>query len=148
MRGDDFIGSGWAFPVTTDTTGAVALVSGSQEIEESIRLILGTAPGERPMRPDFGCGIHEHVFAPLSARTIGRVAEEVRQALRRWEPRIDIDAVEVLPDAAQPARLLIRVSYIVRRTNDPRNLVFPFYALPGERAREPQAAAGPRTPQE
>lgn len=142
--GDDFVGSGWAFPVTTDTTGAVALVSGSREIEESIRLILGTAPGERPMRPEFGCGIHDYVFAPFSAITIGRVAEAVRQSLRRWEPRIDLHDVEVVPDADEPSRLLIHVSYSIRRSNDPRNLVFPFYVIPGEGSRR----TPPRAPEE
>jgi phage baseplate assembly protein W len=136
---DDFIGSGWAFPVGTDTTGGVALVSGVQEIEESIRLILGTTPGERPMRPEFGCGLDEYVFAPLSANTIGRIGQDVRESLRRWEPRIDVRAVDVLPDEEDPSRLLIRLSYSVRRTNDPRNLVFPFYVIPTGAARGSEA---------
>ena len=138
---DDFIGSGWAFPVRTDTTGAIALVFGVQEIEESIRLILGTAPGERPMRPEFGCGIHDYVFAPLSAGTIGRIGEEVRQSLRRWEPRIDLHGVDVVPDVDDPSTLLIRLSYSIRTTNDPRNLVFPFYVIPSGGARGPSGGA-------
>jgi Bacteriophage baseplate protein W len=132
---DDFVGSGWAFPVATDSTGAIALVSGAREIEESIRLILGTAPGERPMRPEFGCGIQEFVFAPFTPATIGRVADEIRNSLRRWEPRIDLHDVDVALDPDDPARLLISISYSIRRTNDPRNLVFPFYVIPGERSR-------------
>src|SRR5262245_19797072 len=139
---DDFVGSGWTFPPTTDTTGAVALVSGRSEIEESIRLILGTAPGERPMRPEFGCGIHDYVFAPFDATTLGRVADAVRQSLRRWEPRIDVHEVGVAPDDDDPARLLIQVSYSIRRSNDPRNLVFPFYVIPGEATRRAPRAQG------
>src|SRR5262245_27888572 len=132
---DDFVGSGWTFPPTTDTTGAVALVSGRSEIEESIRLILGTAPGERPMRPEFGCGIQDFVFAPFTPATIGRVVDEIRSSLRRWEPRIDLHGVDVALDTDDPARLLISISYSIRRTNDPRTLVFPFYVIPGERSR-------------
>ena len=129
---DDFIGAGWAFPVRTDATGSIALISGEQEIEASIRLVLGTAPGERPMRPEFGCGIHDLAFAPASAGTIGRIAHEVRLSLARWEPRIDVQDVAAVPDQDDPSRLLVHVFYSIRRTNDPRNLVFPFYVLPSE----------------
>jgi uncharacterized protein len=138
---DDFVGSGWGFPVRTDATGRIALVSGQQEIEESIRLILGTAPGERPMRPEFGCGIHDLVFASEDAATIGRIELEVRQALRRWEPRIDVHDVEVAPDEDEPSQLRIGVVYSIRSTNDPRNLVVPFYVIPTDSART-RAAAG------
>ena len=92
---DDFIGRGWAFPIRADATGGIALVSREQELAESIRLILGTAKGERPMRPEFGCGIHDEVFSPMDATTAGRVAYDVRAALERWEPRIDVTAVDV-----------------------------------------------------
>ena len=140
--GEDFIGSGWAFPVRADSVGRVALVSGEQEIEESIRLILGTARGERPMRPEFGCGIHDYVFAPVNAATIGSISRDVRQSLARWEPRIDVSEVDVLADPDDPSRMVIQISYAIRRTNDPRNLVFPFYALPTERAATPEPAGG------
>jgi uncharacterized protein len=129
---DEFIGSGWAFPVRTDSVGRIALVSGEQEIEESIRLILGTARGDRPMRPEFGCGIQDYVFAPANAETIGSIARDVRQSLARWEPRIDVQEVEILADPDKPSRMRISVSYEIRRTNDPRNLVFPFYVIPTE----------------
>lgn len=135
---DAFIGTGWAFPVKTDATGGIALVSGDENVEESIRLILATAPGERQMRPEFGCGIHDHAFASISAGTIGRIAQDVRQALLRWEPRIDVRDVEVTPDTDEPSRLFVHVFYAIRNTNDPRNLVFPFYFLPSE----PPAPAG------
>jgi Bacteriophage baseplate protein W len=128
--GADFIGSGWAFPLGTDATGSVALVGGEREIVQSIRLILATAPGERPMRPEFGCAIHDLVFAPADAATAGRMAYEVRLALERWEPRIELADVVVGFDEADAGRLLIDVRYRVRTSNDPRNLVFPFYVIP------------------
>ncbi len=128
----DFIGAGWAFPLRTDATGGIALVSREREIEESIRLILGTAIGERPMRPEFGCGIHDYIFAPTDASTAGRIAYEVRASLRRWEPRIEV--TDVLVDTAEddPALLYIDIRYAFTSTNDPRNLVFPFYVIPAE----------------
>ncbi|MGO8877143.1 MAG: GPW/gp25 family protein [Acidimicrobiales bacterium] len=128
----EFIGRGWAFPVRTDTTGRIALVSHERELDESIRLILGTALGERPMRPEFGCGIHDLVFAPTDATTAGRVAYEVRASLERWEPRIDVLDVCVSHDPDRPGLLFVAVSYAARATNDRRNLVFPFYVIPEE----------------
>lgn len=128
----EFIGSGWAFPLRTDATGGMATVSGRQEIEEAIRLILGTSYGERPMRPEFGCGIHDFVFAPADATTAGKIGFEVRASLRRWEPRIDVLDVEVGYDDESPSTLYIDVRYQVKGTNDRRNLVFPFYVIPEE----------------
>ena len=128
----EFIGAGWAFPMRTDATGRIALVSGGQELEEAIRLILATAPGERPMRPEFGCAIHDLVFASADAGTAGRVAHEVRTALTRWEPRIEILGVDVSFDAMDRGVLYIDIRYQPTSTNDPRNLVFPFYTIPAE----------------
>jgi phage baseplate assembly protein W len=113
-------------------TGGFALVSGDEEIAESMRLILSTSPGERPMRPDFGCPIHDHVFAPADSATIGMIGYEVRNSLLRWEPRIDVIDVKVSQDDSQPTLLYIDVTYAIRDTNDPRNLVFPFYVIPDE----------------
>ena len=126
----DFIGRGLSFPVRTDATGSVALVDGDREIVESIRLILATAPGERPMRPEFGCAIHDLVFAPADSTTAGHIAYEVRMSLERWEPRIDL--ADVVVDFAEVGNgtLLIDIRYTLRNTNDPRNLVFPFYVIP------------------
>jgi phage baseplate assembly protein W len=143
--GDDFVGTGWAFPIRTDPTGRIALASREEKIEQSIRLIMATAPGERPMRPEFGCGIHDHVFASANAGTIGRMGYEVRAALRRWEPRIDVRAVDIEPDPDERSRLLIQVRYTIRSTNDPRNLVFPFYVIPEERSADRQRS-GAGTP--
>ncbi|MDX3243330.1 MULTISPECIES: GPW/gp25 family protein [unclassified Streptomyces] len=128
--GQQFVGAGWAFPPRTDATGSIALVRGEREIEESIRLVLATSPGERPMRPEFGCAIHDYVFAPADASTAGQVAYEIRLALDRWEPRIEVVAIDVRFDAVEDGVLYIDISYTVRGTNDPRNLVFPFYVIP------------------
>jgi uncharacterized protein len=130
--GRELIGAGWSFPVRTDATGRIALSRESREIEESIRLILATSPGERPMRPEFGCGVHEHVFAPANATTAGDIAYAVRIALDRWEPRIELDDVAVRFDGVDAGVLYIDVRYSVRGTNDPRNLVFPFYTIPDD----------------
>jgi uncharacterized protein len=128
---EEFVGAGWAFfPMRTDITGRIVLVTSHQEIEESIRLILATAPGERPMRPDFGCAIHDFVFAPADSATAGQIAFEVRAALDRWEPRIDVLEVQVDFSAAGEGTLHIQIGYRIRGANDPRNLVFPFYVLP------------------
>jgi phage baseplate assembly protein W len=108
------------------------LVTDDLEIQQAIRLIIGTAYGERPMRPDFGCAIHDFVFAEASASTAGRLASAVRTSLQRWEPRIDIDDVEVSADEVDGSLLYIDIRYHVKKTNDPRNLVFPFYTIPPE----------------
>jgi phage baseplate assembly protein W len=128
--GQEFVGAGWAFPMRTDATGRIGLVTGVREIEESIRLILATAPGERPMRPEFGCAVHDYVFAPADASTAGDIAYAVRVALDRWEPRIELVDVTVRFDAVENGTLYVDVQYSVLGTNDPRNLVFPFYLIP------------------
>jgi len=127
---EKFIGRGWAFPLRVSATGGIGMVEREREIEEAIRLVLGTAPGERPMRPEFGCGIHEYVFAPADGATAGRIAAEVRLALARWEPRITVDDVVIAFDVVDTGTLYVDVHYTVRSTNDRRNLVFPFYTIP------------------
>jgi hypothetical protein len=128
----DFIGAGVAFPMRLDASGWVALATDTPEIEESIHLILGPALGERPLRPEFGCGIHHHVFAPADGTTAGLVARDVRVALRRWEPRVEVTDITVSVDDTEGPRLLIDIEYEVRGSNDRRNLVFPFYTIPEE----------------
>jgi len=127
---EQFIGAGWAFPLRADAAGSVALARGQRQIEQSIRLVLATAPGERPMRPEFGCAIHDLVFAPVNEATAGRIRYEVRSALDRWEPRIEVQEVVVQEDNGNDGVLLIDLRYSVRGTNSPRNLVFPFYVIP------------------
>jgi phage baseplate assembly protein W len=111
-------------------------VSREREIEEAIRLILGTSPGERPMRPEFGCRIHDYVFGLADGTTANEISAEVKRALGRWEPRIDVLDVVVSFDSLDQTLLYIDVRYSLRRTNDRRNLVFPFYVIPGEGAPE------------
>jgi uncharacterized protein len=128
----EFIGRGLGFPMRIDPTGSLALVDDHAEIRESIRLILGTAYGERPMRPEFGCGIHDLVFAPANSRTAGRAAYEVQSSLRRWEPRIEVEDIDVTFEEGGIGIMYLSITYAIRGTNDPRNLVFPFYTLPAE----------------
>jgi phage baseplate assembly protein W len=120
--------------MTLEPAGGLALSRDQREIEEAIHLILGTAYGERPMRPDFGCGIHDYVFAEADGGTAGLIAHEVRTSLRRWEPRIDVVDIVVTIDDVHRNRLWIDVFYSLRGTNDVRNLVFPFYVIPEEQA--------------
>ncbi|BBA98923.1 hypothetical protein RVR_10554 [Actinacidiphila reveromycinica] len=126
---EQFVGTGWAFPLRIGPGGGIAMVSGQAEIEEAMRLVLATAPGERPMRPEFGCAIHEMVFAPVNEATAGRIQHEVYASLDRWEPRIEVEDVEVTAGDTQGV-LYIDVRYSVRGTNNPRSLVFPFYVIP------------------
>ena len=126
----EFVGRGWAFPIETDRSGRVKLTRDDREIEDSIRLILATSPGERPMRPEIGCAVHEYVFAPADASTAGAIGDAVRTSLRFWEPRIELDDVVVEFDGVEQGRLLIDIRYRIRGDNDPRNLVFPFYVIP------------------
>jgi phage baseplate assembly protein W len=129
---DKIIGAGWSFPLRIDATGAIGLSHEDREIAEAIYLILGTAPGERPMRPQFGCRIQDYVFAPANAGTAGEIAAEVRSALDRWEPRITVNAVEVTLDPATSSTFYIDVRYTAKSTSDARSLVFPFYVIPAE----------------
>lgn len=123
----EFLGIGWRFPVDVTAAGQIERARHEDSIRDAIWLILGTARGERVMRPDFGCGIHDLVFAVHGAGTAGRVASEVRQALILWEPRIDILDVQVDAETGEPNTLRIRVEYRVRATNNVFNLVYPFY---------------------
>jgi len=127
----DFIGRGWPFPVRTDTDGRLRLTGGEEKIRQSIWIILGTAPGERQMRPDFGCGVHDLVFQPNTAGLRALVAQRVRESLTRWEPRIDV--VEVKAETPPEGRnyLLIRIDYRIRGNNAFHNLVYPFFLNEG-----------------
>ena len=125
-----FLGIGTGFPLALEpTTHAVARAEYEESVRQSMLIILGTAKGERLMRPDFGCGIHDLVFENLSAATIGRVDREVHEALLRLEPRIDVTGVEVTAGANNV--LLIDIDYEVRATNTAFNLVYPFYLQQG-----------------
>jgi uncharacterized protein len=122
-----FLGKGWRYPVIIDRTGGVATSQLDELVRESILIILGTAPGERVMRPDFGCDIHELLFAPNNINTAGLAAHYVIEALEKWEPRIEDVRAEANPSDDEPNKLLIDISYRVRGANVKRNLVYPFY---------------------
>ena len=123
-----FLGVGWASPLQLDQNGQIALAHYEESVRQAIWMILGTARGERVMRPDFGCGIHDLVFATGGAGTAGRIVTEVRQALILWEPRIDIVNVTVATaDSTASNSLLIEIEYKVRVTNNQFNIVYPFY---------------------
>src|SRR6201996_3559648 len=118
----DLIGSGLSFPLQADQRGVLALAHGVTDIEQAIRVILGTAPGERPMRPEFGCGVHDFVFDSIDASTVGRMEDAIRSALDRWEPRIQVETVEFDLSQADNGLLTIDIGYSVRATNTERNL--------------------------
>jgi phage baseplate assembly protein W len=128
----DFIGAGWAFPLGVGPQGGIALVRREVELEQAMRLILSTYPGERPMRPEFGSRIRDFVFRSVNIETIAELSHEVRNALLRWEPRVNIEAVLVIPDPSDEGALYIDIQYVVKDTNDRRNLVFPFYTIPDD----------------
>ena len=129
---DDYIGAGWAFPLRTNSRGGIALVRREQELEEAMRLILATYPGERPMRPEFGSRVRDWVFRGSDTESIAGLSLEVRTAILRWEPRVEVKNVRVTKEGAAGNKLLIDIEYQALDTNDRRNLVFPFYTIPDD----------------
>jgi phage baseplate assembly protein W len=124
----DFLGVGWAYPVATDPLiGDVAMVRYDRDVRQAIRIILETAPGERMMRPRFGCGIHNLVFEEINSTTLTAMEAAVREALVTYEPRIELLDVTVDPLRSLDGLLVIGIKYRVRRTNQTDNLVYPFY---------------------
>ena len=127
----DILGNGWSFPLGTDGRGGISLSRHDNDISESIRIILSTSKGERRMRPNFGCDIQKLVFAPNNATTWGLAARYVEEALGWWEPRIEVTEIDPHPDPEDRSRLLIDIKYRIKATNDARNIVYPFYLVPG-----------------
>jgi phage baseplate assembly protein W len=128
----DIIGTGISFPLRVNRLGGLSLSSGDTDVQEAIDIILGTAPGERPMRPEFGCGIHNHVFGNIDSATLATIEYDIRAALDRWEPRIDVVSIDPDLSKIDDGVLLIDLTYKLRATNDIRNLVYPFYLIPSE----------------
>ena len=128
----EILGSGIAFPLQVDRRGGLALARDETDIDQAIELILGTAPGERPMRPEFGCGVHDFVFDTIDAGTVARMETAIRGALDRWEPRVEVTDVGFDLEHTDRGELLILITYRVRATNHMRNLVYPFYVIPAE----------------
>jgi phage baseplate assembly protein W len=127
----EYLGRGLAFPLQTNARGEISLSSGERDIEQSIRIVLMTVPGERKMRPEFGCRIHSLVFAPNNASTHGLTIHYVKEALKRWEPRIDVQQVHVSTDPGRDGTMLIHIKYQIKDSHDVRSIVYPFY-LTGE----------------
>jgi hypothetical protein len=130
-----FIGQGFSWPLAIDHTGGIKLTEATDDIERSMQMVLMTAPGERVMRPRFGCEIWDLLFEPVTPNLLGLIAHAVYGALGQWEPRIEVDEVTPVPDAKDNALIRIEIRYRVRATNDPRNLVFPFYVIPHDSER-------------
>lgn len=134
MAGTDptasFLGRGWSFPVSVES-GETATAAYDEDVRQAILIIVGTNPGERAMRPDFGAGLAAFVFEPLNPATLEALRRRVLEALTDWEPRIDVDDVTATADAADPGKVLIGMSYRVRATNSHANLVYPFYLEEG-----------------
>lgn len=127
----DVLGTGIAFPLHLED-GKLALARDEDDVEQAVLLILSTAPGERPMRPEFGCGLHGLAFDRIDTRTVGDIDREIRVALDRWEPRVEVETIEFEFSRAEEGVLEIVLSYRLRHTNEIRNLVYPFYVVPAE----------------
>ncbi len=127
-----FVGRGFYWPMQVDHTGSIRLTDGPADLDRSMAVVLATAPGERVMRPQFGCRIWELLFEPITPNLLGLMAQAVRDALAQWEPRVVIEDVNPIPDGNDDALVNIEVTYRVKVTNDRRNLVFPFYVIPHE----------------
>ncbi|MCB0085394.1 MAG: GPW/gp25 family protein [Caldilineaceae bacterium] len=126
----EHIGQGLAFPLQTNGRGELSLVTGPTDIEQSIRIILGTIPGERVMRPNFGCRAWELVFAPNNATTHALLKHYVQQALDFWEPRIELTEIDVTSsEDGEGVKLMALIKYIIKATHDPRSIVYPFYIM-------------------
>jgi len=122
-----FLGVGVGFPVRLTSEQTLESAIYEEDIRQAIRIILGTNPGERLMRPDFGAGLNQFIFEPVNSATMAQVRAQVEEALIDWEPRIDVDEVKVSADPGERNTLLIEVHYRVRATDSRQNLVYPFY---------------------
>jgi phage baseplate assembly protein W len=129
LRDREFLGQGLAFPLQINQQGGIALARGAHDIEQAIRIILETQPGERMMRPEFGCRVHELLFAPLNAATRGLAAYYVQEALGRWEPRVELQEVNTLDDPGRDGVMLIEIKYRIKDTHDERSIVYPFFLM-------------------
>jgi phage baseplate assembly protein W len=129
---EEIVGRGWAFPPQVGSQGGILLTHERNEINQAIHIILSTSPGERVMRPTFGCRLHDLVFAPNNSHTAARAKRYVEEALGMWEPRINVLQVDVGQDDDNPSRLVVEIRYEIKATHDQRSLVYPFYLIPEE----------------
>jgi phage baseplate assembly protein W len=127
----DLLGRGWAFPLIPDSGGALRYVDGELDVEQALKIVLLTKVGERAMRPDFGSQVASYLFAPGSDRYLGLLEGAVREAVRDFEPRVDLLQARATVDPDEATRVVVSIDYLVRRTNNRQNLVFPFYLPAG-----------------
>lgn len=137
----DFLGKGLRFPVSVNLNGGVSSSAMEENVRQSIFIILGTAPGERLHRKDFGCRIHDLMFAPNSDITAARAEVYCEEAIYKFEPRVEFLNVRALANGDQPNRLDIRIEYIIAGKNEKRNLVFPFYLRNDDETGTPSTGA-------
>jgi phage baseplate assembly protein W len=126
MSALSFLGNGWRYPIAPDREGALDYTAGPDLVAQSIWIVLDTDPGERVMRPTFGCGLRRYLMAPNTTATRALIAHDVEIALANFEPRIVISSLQVAA-GDDPALVLIRIAYVHVRDNRPGNLVYPFY---------------------
>jgi phage baseplate assembly protein W len=126
MSALSFLGSGWSYPVVPSRIGELEYTAGPDKVAQSIWIVLDTAPGERVMRPTFGCGLRRYLMAPNTAATRAQIKHDVQIALANFEPRITVTDLQVTP-GDDPALVLIRIAYVTVRDNRPGNLVYPFF---------------------
>jgi hypothetical protein len=128
---DRFIGNGWRFPIKVGASGSIETSNGPDRVRDAIWIIISTGIGERLMRPTFGAGVHDYVFQPNTPAIRTALADAIKQALVKWEPRIDLDAVRVDPVSGEPSQVIASIDYRLRTTNELFNVVYPFYLEEG-----------------
>ena len=131
MNSSDFIGKGWRFPITVNAKGGIGRSEGPQRISDAIWIIVKTSLGERVMRPTFGAGVNDFVFQSNSSLVRTQLVASIKQALLKWEPRINIQQVSANPVPNEPSQVLVSIEYTVRNTNELFNVVYPFYLQEG-----------------
>lgn len=142
MNDREFLGRGLRFPVSVNLNGGVSSSALEENVRQAIFIILGTAPGERLNRPDFGCRIHDLMFAPNNDLTAARAEVYCEEAIYKFEPRVEKVVSRATAHQDQPNRLDVRIEYVIRDKNDKKNLVFPFYLRTEEETEQGVAQGG------
>jgi phage baseplate assembly protein W len=131
MDGNDFVGKGWRFPINVNARGGINWSEGPERVSDAIWVIIKTSLGERVMRPNFGAGVNDYVFQSNSSVTRTELVTTIKQALLKWEPRIDLKQVSANPVPGEPSQVLVSIEYTLRTTNQLFNVVYPFYLEEG-----------------
>jgi uncharacterized protein len=131
MNGNDFVGKGWRFPINVNARGGINWSEGPERVSDAIWVIIKTSLGERVMRPNFGAGVNDYVFQSNSSVTRTELVTSIKQALLKWEPRIDLKQVSANPVPGEPSQVLVSIEYTLRTTNQLFNVVYPFYLEEG-----------------